>query len=136
MKYILKLVNSIKSYFNSLDLSCKFLTFLVVLLFFIVSISALYPNLDTSNNLLAIQTTFSTIAGYILEKSTSSCSPDPKALRNKTMIVGIFSVCSTLIVILAYIFNINTDNPSLVLIKNLLYSSIGFLTSSSGKYKN
>lgn len=36
-----------------------------------------------------------------------------------------------IVTICAYVLDINVNNPSLILIKNLLFSSIGFLTSAS-----
>jgi hypothetical protein len=135
MKYIKKYMSSIYYFFNELELSCRFLTALALIGFFVISISILNAELDATGNLVTIRTAFSSIVGYILEKSTSSCNPDYKALKNKTLLVGSFAILSMLVIIFASIFNIPVGNPSLILLKNLFFSSIGFLTSSTGKCK-
>ncbi|MGL4912271.1 MAG: hypothetical protein ACRC3Y_07540 [Romboutsia sp.] len=135
MKYIKKYMISIYNFFNELELCCRFLTIIAVISFFVISISILNHNLDATGNLVTIRTAFSSIIGYILEKSTSSCNPDAKALKIKTLLVGSFSILSMIVIILSYVFNIPVDNPSLILFKNLFFSSIGFLTSSSGSYR-
>lgn len=136
MKFIKQFTNYIYNFFKELELNFKFLILLGLIAFSILSISIFDHSLDATGNLVTIRTCFSSIIGYILEKSISYCNPDYKALKNKTLLVGVFSIITMIVIILAYIFNVPVDNPSLILFKNLLFSSIGFLTSSANKEKN
>jgi hypothetical protein len=130
-KMIKKFLVDFKNFFNELSLVCKYLFIIGILSFSAISISIFHIPLDEVDNLVVIRTVFSSISGYMLEKSTKTCTSDPKLVRNKVVLVGGFSIIATLVVICAYIMNINSKNPSLILVTNLLFSSIGFLTSAS-----
>ncbi len=133
MKHIKKCWNTVKGFFTEIGMRSSFLTILAIMGLLVIAISVFDPNLDASGNLVTIRTVFSAIIGYILKKSTSSCSEDYKALRNKTWMVGVFAIIMMIIVVMSYILEISVNNPSLILIKNLLFSAVGFLTSSNEK---
>ncbi|MGL5753902.1 MAG: hypothetical protein ACRCYC_01115 [Paraclostridium sp.] len=120
-----------KEFFENLGIVCKYLTVLGIISLSVVCISIFHPELDATGNLVTIRTAFSSIAGYILEKSTKNCTSNQRLLKNKILLVGSFAVIAMLITTIAYVLNIDVNNPSLILIKNLLFSSIGFLTSAS-----
>lgn len=89
------------------------------------------PELDATGNLVTIRTIFSSIAGYILEESTKTCSSNSRLLKNKILLVGTFAIIALIVITASYIIDIDVNNASLILIKNLLFSSIGFLISAS-----
>lgn len=123
----------LKKFVKGLDPSCKFLMIIGAITLGATCVSIFDANLDATGNLVTIRTVFSSIAGYILEKSTRTCKVDKSLLKNKVLIVGSMSVIFTIVVLLSYLFDINVNNPSLILIKNLLYSTVGFLISSSNE---
>lgn len=128
IKFILE---EIKEFFNELGIACKYLIILGLISFLVVCMSIFDTELDATGNLVTIRTAFSSIAGYILERSTKTCTSSPKLLKTKVLVVGTFAVMAMIVTICAYVLDINVNNPSLILIKNLLFSSIGFLTSAS-----
>ncbi len=125
------ILDEIKKFFNELGIACKYLIILALISFLVVCISIFDTELDATGNLVTIRTAFSSIAGYILERSTKTCTSSPKLLKTKILVVGTFAVMAMIVTICAYVVDINVNNPSLILIKNLLFSSIGFLTSAS-----
>ncbi|MGL5381192.1 hypothetical protein [Clostridium sp.] len=122
-----------KDFINGLGPSCKFLMVIGTITLGATCLSIFDTNLDATGNLVTIRTVFSSIVGYILEKSTRTCKVDKLLLKNKVLIVGSMSVIFTIVVLFSYLLDINVNNPSLILIKNLLYSSVGFLISSSNE---
>ena len=68
---IKKYLSSIYSFFNELDLNCKFLSLLGIVLFFAISISIFNTNANSTDNLSTIRTSFSSIVGYFLQKSSN-----------------------------------------------------------------
>lgn len=135
-KYIKIAINEFKQFFNDLGIVCRYLIILGMISFAVVCISIFHPELDATGNLVTIRTAFSSIAGYILEKSTKTCSSNPRLLKNKILLVGTFAIIALIVITVAYIINIDVNNPSLILIKNLLFSSIGFLTSASKDFSS
>lgn len=135
MKHNKQYLIYIYNFFKELELNFKFLILLGLIAFSILSISIFDKSLNATGNLVTIRTCFSSIIGCILDKSISYCNPDNKALKNKTLVVGLFSIITMIVIIFSYILNISVDNPSLILFKNLLFSSVGFLTSSSSESK-
>ena len=132
IKRVIKIIlEEIKEFFNELGIACKYLIILGLISFVVVCISIFDTELDATGNLVTIRTAFSSIAGYILERSTNTCTSSPKLLKTKVLVVGTFAVMAMIVTICAYVLDINVNNPSLILIKNLLFSSIGFLTSAS-----
>lgn len=131
MKFFKKSLNQIQEVFINLETNCKFLIILIVITFPVICLSIFNPNLDATGNLVTIRTSFSTLVGYILQKSTCTINSESKIFQNKTILVGLIAIVSLVVVIFSYIFSIDVNNPSLILIKNLLFSSIGFLTSST-----
>ena len=133
-KFVKKIYDEFKDFYDELDIICKYLIPLGILYFFVVCISVFNSGLDEKEHFVTIRLIFSSISGYILEKSTKTCTSNPKLLKNKILLVGSFSVISTIVIILACIVDVSVDNQSLLLIKNLLFSSIGFLTSASNTF--
>lgn len=132
IKRVIKIIlEEIKEFFNELGIACKYLIILGLISFVVVCISIFDTELDATGNLVTIRTAFSSIAGYILERSTKTCTSSPKLLKTKVLVVGTFAVMAMIVTICAYVLDINVNNLSLILIKNLLFSSIGFLTSAS-----
>ena len=128
--------NKIKGFFDKLGIVCKYLIILGIISFLVVCISIFDTELDATGNLVTIRKAFSAIVGYTLEISTKTCTSSPNLLRIKVLIVGNFAIIAMIVIIFAYMFNINVNNPSLILIKDLLFSSIGFLTSASKEFTN
>lgn len=133
-KFAKKIYDEFKDFYDELDIICKYLIPLGILYFFVVCISVFNSGLDEKEHFVTIRLIFSSISGYILEKSTKTCTSNPKLLKNKILLVGSFSVISTIVIILACILDVSVDNQSLLIIKNLLFSSIGFLTSASNTF--
>lgn len=133
LKQFYKLVDK---FFEDIGINCRFLIIISVICLIVISISIFDTSLDATGNLVTIRTIFSAIVGFILEKTTSLCEPDPKAVKSKTTIIGSFALIATVIVALSYFLDMNVNNPSLVLIKNLLFSAVGFLTSSATNLRN
>lgn len=123
----------LKKFISSLSYSCRFLLIIGSIALFATCISIFDPNLDSTGNLVTIRTIFSSIVGFILEKSTRLCNPDKILLRNKVLIIGCLGVIFTIVVLLSYLLNVNVNNPSLILIKNLLFSCVGFLISCNNE---
>ena len=48
----------------------------------------------------------------------------------RNLIVGIVSIAIFIVVIITYVYGINSNNPSLILLKSVLSSCIGFLISA------
>lgn len=131
MKFLKNPFSKLKEIFSTSETNCKFLMILILIAFPIICLSIFDPYLDATGNLVTIRTAFSTLIGYILQKSTSTISTDNKLFQQKTIFVGIIAMCSLVVVIFSYLLDTEVNNPSLILIKNLLFSSIGFLTSAS-----
>lgn len=123
------LFTSLKQFISEISYSCKFIFIIGVITLIAICLSIFDKNLDATGNLVTIRAVFSSITGYILEKSTRTCEVDKTLLRNKVLVVGSISVVFTIIVILSYLLNINVNNPSLILVKSLLLSTVGFLIS-------
>lgn len=128
-KQLIFILKKIDRYFSELHVSSKFLFIITFISLIIISISIFIPNLDTTNNLSTIRTLFSSLIGWLLEKSTKFICNN-KFSKIKNYCVGSISLITLLVLLLAITNNIN-DNHSLILLKNTLFSSIGFLISSS-----
>lgn len=131
-----KILKNIIRFSKEINLVCRYLLVIGLISFLVVCISVFDLHLDANGNLVTIRAIFSSIAGYILEKSTKTCNSNPKLLKTKVLLVGNFAIMALLVIISAYFFKINVNNPSLILIKNLLFSSIGFLTSTNKVFDN
>lgn len=121
---IKKYLSSIYSFFNELDLNCKFLSLLGIVLFFAISISIFNTNANSTDNLSTIRTSFSSIVGYFLQKASS---------KKKTILLGMLAIFIMLVILFSYIFDTPVNNPSLILFKNLFFSLMGYLTSAINK---
>lgn len=112
-------------------ITSKFLLFLATVCLIIIGTSIFIPNLDATGNLVTIRTLFSSIIGCILETTSRRLSCKDNIMLLKNYCIGILSICILSILILSVIFNINVNNPSLLLLKNILFSCVGFLISST-----
>lgn len=131
MNILRKSYSYLKKLFLDLELNFKCLIILIFIAFPVICLSIFDPYLDATGNLVTIRTAFSTLIGYVLQKSTATITTDIKSFQTKIVFVGIIAAISLIVVSLSYLFEIDVNNPSLILIKNLLFSSIGFLTSAS-----
>lgn len=130
MKIILE--SSLKKW-KAIHITYKILFVISMLTFFTIIISVFDTSLDDYGNLVIIRTVFSSIIGFLLESSTQSkavCTGKVADFRNLT--VGIVSIIITIVVIISYIYNFSSSNTSLILLKNILFSCVGFLISASG----
>ncbi len=96
-----------------------------------IGISVFKSDLDANGNLATIRTAFSSIIGFVLEKTSRKMICTETSIMLKNYCVGILCISMILIIGLSVIFEINMNNPSLILFKNLLFSGIGFLISST-----
>ncbi|WP_195937837.1 hypothetical protein [Romboutsia sp. 1001713B170131_170501_G6] len=139
IKFIKILKKETIEVFLTLGLACKYLIILGVMCIIIICISIFNPHLDGAGNMVTIRNSFSSIVGYILERKTKICNSDKKLLKTKVVLVGTIAIICLSVIIGSYIFGIDANNPSLMLLKNLLFSCIGFLTGASkefyGEYK-
>lgn len=127
MHFIKKSINYIFNVFNELDLNCKFLSILGLLSFIAISGSIFNPYLDATDNLVTIRTGFSSVIGYFLQRSSSS---------RKTILLGILALLMMIVIVFSYFFKVSVDNPSLILLKNLFFSLIGYLTGTVANNSN
>lgn len=128
----------IKNFFKMLNKQWKpiYITykilFVICIMSFLTIILSVYDTaLDATGNLVIIRTVFSSIIGFLLESSTKSsmvCSDKSMGVRN--LVVGIISIAITVVIIICYIIDTDPNNPSLILLKNILFSCIGFLISA------
>ena len=119
-------------YWKSTYISFKILSILAFCSLLSIIISVFNNNLDANGNLVIIRHTFSSIIGYFLENTSKKvfiCTDEIIILRN--LIVGIISITILIVTTLACFFNVNVNNPSLLLLKNILCSCVGFLISAS-----
>lgn len=110
----------------------KVLFIICMICFLTILISVFDKDLDATGNLVIIRTVFSSVVGFMLESSTRSefiCYDKSSFIRN--LVISTISIITTLVVILCYIYGINSNNPSLILLTNILFSCIGFLISAS-----
>lgn len=132
MNRIKKILEVIKGRWKPIYITYKILFTICMLSFFTIIVSVFDPNLDATGNLVIIRTAFSSIIGFLLESSTKTvmiCNDKSTTFRNT--VVGIVSILITIVIIICYVYEIDPDNPSLILLKNVLFSCIGFLISAS-----
>lgn len=132
MKRFKEALKSVEEKWSKNYIANKVLFIICMICFITILLSIFDTNLDATGNLVIIRTIFSSIVGYMLESSTRSefvCSDQNAFIRNA--VVSIVSIITTIAVILCYLYNIDPNNPSLILLKNVLFSCIGFLISAS-----
>lgn len=117
---------------RSIYITYKILFIISMLSFLLIIFSVFNPSLENMENLVIIRTIFSSIIGFLLEACTQNkmiCNDKIMFFRN--LVVGIMSITITIVVIICYIYIIDIDNGSLILLKDILFSCIGFLISAS-----
>lgn len=117
---------------NVLYISYKVLIIICMITFGAIVFSVFNVGVDDSPNLIIIRTVFASIIGFLLENTTKNaviCNDKVMFFRNT--VVGVISITITIVVIVCYIYNIDASNHSLILLKDILFSCIGFLISAS-----
>ena len=131
MEWVKTIIKSAWKKWKSIYVTYKVIFILCILSLISIVVSVFDNNLDATNNLAIIRSTFSSIIGFLLEDSTinkSTCTSRTMFFRN--LIVGIVSIVIFIVVIITYIYGIDSNNPSLILLKSVLSSCIGFLISA------
>lgn len=116
---------------NEIYITYKILFIIAMLTFGTIILSVFDNSLGESGNLVIIRTTFSSIIGFLLESSMKNkmiC--DGKVAEFRNWVVGIVSVIITIVIVMCYIIEIASSNASLILLKNVLFSCVGFLISA------
>ncbi|MGL5417720.1 MAG: hypothetical protein ACRDAU_18780 [Clostridium sp.] len=132
IKFIVsKLKESIMNLFSKIYTTAKFLIIIGTICFVMIGISVFNPSLDANGNLVTIRTVFSSIVGCLLEQTSRKVSCTDTTLMFKNYCIGILGVSITLILGLTEIFGVDVNNPSIILLKNVLFSCIGFLISGT-----
>ena len=119
-----------KQTFLNLYVSLKFIYLILVVLLFTIVLSVFIPSLSLNDNIVAVRASFSSIIGYLLESTTSKISANNRFLLYKNTTVGMLSLLCAIIITIALFLDIESNNASLILIKNTLLSSISFLICS------
>ena len=135
----MKWINKLKDYTSDIYPSVKFLYIILFILISAIGYSAFDDNLVSNDNMVVLRASFSSILGYMLEAGTSKIICENRYVKLKCRIVGGMAIWCCVIILIAHIMDLNTDNSSLIVIKNTLLSSIGFLISSAkacGKSNN
>lgn len=131
MEWVKKILQPVLKKWKALYVTYKVIFIICILCFIFISISVFDKNLDAANNLSIIRNTFSSIIGFLLEDSSKNkmiCNSKIMFFRN--LIAGIISISIIILVLIAYIYKVDVNNPSLILLKNILASCVGFLISA------
>ncbi|WP_297630370.1 hypothetical protein [uncultured Clostridium sp.] len=124
-------IRHLKKLISESYITSRFLLLIGGIAFIMIGISVFKSDLDANGNLATIRTAFSSIIGFVLEKTSRKMICTETSIMLKNYCVGILCISMILIIGLSVIFEINMNNPSLILFKNLLFSGIGFLISST-----
>lgn len=124
-------IRHLKKLISESYITSRFLLLIGGVAFIMIGISVFKSDLDANGNLATIRTAFSSIIGFVLEKTSRKMICTETSIMLKNYCVGILCISMILIIGLSVIFEINMNNPSLILFKNLLFSGIGFLISST-----
>lgn len=117
---------------KSIYISYKVLIIICMLTFSSIIYSVFNTSMGDSTHLIIIRTIFASIVGFLLENTTKNgvvCNDKVMYFRNA--VVGLISITITIVVIICYIYNVDATNHSLILLKDILFSCIGFLISAS-----
>lgn len=128
---IKELLINFKKNFSKIYISSKFLFIIAFFSFLMISISIFIPNLTAMDNVVTIRTVFSSIIGWILESTSREMLCNDKSLLLRNYVIGLLALSILMLLGLSIYFSINVNNPSLILLKNTLFSAVGFLISSS-----
>ncbi|MGL5646411.1 MAG: hypothetical protein ACRDDY_01055 [Clostridium sp.] len=126
-----KLRGNVVIVFSKVYTTAKFLAIVGILCFIMIAISIFDSNLDASGNLVTIRTVFSSIVGCLLEQTSRKALCTDTAVMFKNYCIGILAISITLLLGLTEVFEVDVNNPSIILLKNVLFSSIGFLISGT-----
>lgn len=131
MKKLREVFNVIQNYFSGMFISVKFIYLLLSIFFILLTLTMLFGNTASDDNVIVLRTAFSSLMGYVLENSTRKYICTDKGNQYKIFIVGSIALGITFIVFLSYVLRIDYYNPTLILFKNILFSCIGFLISTA-----
>ena len=126
-----KILKPILEKWKSLYVTYQVIFIICTLCFISIIISVFDKNLNASNNLSIIRTTFSSIIGFLLEDSSKNkvvCNGKVMFFRN--LMAGLISISIIIVILITYIYQVDIDNTSLIFLKNILSSFIGFLISA------
>ena len=125
------LIKRFKNLISESYVTSKFLILIGAIAFIMIGISVFDTDLDANGNLVTIRTLFSSIMGFILEKTSRKLLCTETSIMLKNYCIGILAVLILLIIGGSAILEINVNNPSLILFKNILFSCVGFLISAT-----
>ncbi|MGL4990123.1 MAG: hypothetical protein ACRC57_02995 [Sarcina sp.] len=87
-KSILNIKEKAKGLFTNVYITSKFLFAIGIISFIIIAISSFDTDLDANGNLVTIRTLFSSLVGFLLEKTTRNMSCDDTFLVLKNYFIG------------------------------------------------
>lgn len=132
MKNIIdKIKNAVNVGFKGIYITSKFLFVIGIMCFIIISFSVFIPELDATGNVVTIRTLFSSIVGFVLESSTRKLFCDDTFTMLKNCFIGVIAIIIIIILAATVVLSIDVNNPSLLLLKNTLFSCVGFLISTT-----
>lgn len=126
-----KMIKPILEKWKSLYITYKVIFIICTLCFISIIASVFDKNLNASNNISIIRITFSSIIGFLLEDSSKNkvvCNDKVMFFRN--LMAGLVSISIIIVIIISYIYEVDINNTSLIFLKNVLSSHIGFLISA------
>lgn len=131
MEWAGKILKPILEEWKSLYVTYKVILIICALCFISIVVSVFDRNLNASNNLSIIRITFSSIIGFLLEDSSKNkmvCNGKVMFFRN--LMAGLVSISIIIVIIITYVYDVDINNTSLMFLKNILSSHIGFLISA------
>lgn len=125
-----KFKSIVKISFKDVYITSKFLFMICIICFVIICCSIFIPGLNANENLATIRTLFSSVIGFILETSIRKIPCDDTFINLKNYFIGILAI--SIIILLPVSSKVPiSDTPSLILLKNIVFSCVGFLISGT-----
>lgn len=126
---MIKFLKHINATFKSQPASTKALIIIVVICLANTALTAFVTSTSTSLTDVAIRSTLSSILGYIFGEH---CKKTKFPNENfQIIIAGFTSFICLLVIMILHWTSTQTINPSAVEIRNLLFTSVGFLLSKA-----
>lgn len=110
--------------------STKFLLIIFGICLILISLS-IFTEINDNESLVTARTVFSAIIGFLIEISSKKIICNDKTTIIRNYVVGGVSLLIMVILVLSIIYNVSSINPSLQLLRNTLFSCVGFLISCS-----
>ncbi|QLY81200.1 hypothetical protein [Clostridium intestinale] len=128
---MLKTIRDLRRVWRSLCLSTKFLTVICFAsLSYMIITTFSVKNINNSSD-EAIRSIMLSIFGYIFGQSNNSVIESIGSRRFRIYVAGFVALITTLILIISEFTLINLNSAPIGEFKNLLFASVGFLTSMS-----